>query len=84
MFAVTDQASGRVLGACGLDDLDETTRDAGIGYWVTPWGRSRGVARAALLLVTCWAIDAVELDRLYLEIESALARRHAMGSGRQA
>jgi RimJ/RimL family protein N-acetyltransferase len=70
-LAVTDVRTGAVLGACGLVSVDRDGRQAGAGYWVAPWARSRGVARRALELVTGWALGEGGLRRVYLEVEDA-------------
>lgn len=70
-FAITDGASGELLGACGLLGVDHHTRRTGAGYWVAPWARSRGVARRALLLVTGWALGAGGFERVFVEVEEA-------------
>lgn len=39
-----------------------------MGYWVAPWARRRGVATAALRLLSLWAIDHLQLQRLQLTV----------------
>jgi RimJ/RimL family protein N-acetyltransferase len=70
-FAITERASGELLGACGLLGVDHATRQTGAGYWVAPWARSRGVARRALRLVTAWALGAGGFERVFVEVEAA-------------
>jgi RimJ/RimL family protein N-acetyltransferase len=70
-FAITDRLSGNLLGACGLLDVDQATRQTGAGYWVAPWARSRGVARRALVLVTTWALRTGGFERVFAEVEEA-------------
>ncbi|MGZ4587769.1 MAG: GNAT family N-acetyltransferase [Mycobacteriaceae bacterium] len=36
----------------------------GLGYWIVPPERGRGVATAAVRLITPWALDALNLKRL--------------------
>ncbi len=63
-FAIADASDGRVLGAitlhCG------SPRRWGLGYWIAPWARRRGVATAAARLVSRWAMREYDLVRLYL------------------
>ena len=40
-----------------------------IGYWVAPWARRRGVAGAALGLLSGWAIGHLGLERLQLKAD---------------
>jgi len=47
-FVVTDPAAGgRVVGACGLNQVDWQNRRANLGYWVRTTATGRGVATAA-------------------------------------
>ena len=50
-FAVTDGA-GEVLGIAVAPRIDRETRTAELGYVTVPAARGRGVARAALALLT--------------------------------
>jgi RimJ/RimL family protein N-acetyltransferase len=68
-FAVTDLTGRRVWGACGLHHVDRQTGAAEVGYWVAPASRGRGVARAALALITEWALGPAGLRRLYAKVE---------------
>jgi RimJ/RimL family protein N-acetyltransferase len=71
-FAVVDGGSDDdVLGSCGLVEVDASTAEGVAGYWVAPWARGRGVARAALGLLSEWALGAGGLTRLTLEVEGA-------------
>jgi RimJ/RimL family protein N-acetyltransferase len=68
-FAVTDAASGEVLGACGLAAVDVVNRTSGAGYWIAPWGRGRRVASGSLSVLTTWALTPGRLRRIQMEIE---------------
>jgi len=68
-FAVTDVTGRRLWGACGLHNVDRTGGAAEVGYWVTPAARGRGVATAALRLITDWALGAGGLRRVYAKVE---------------
>ncbi|MBM0279170.1 GNAT family N-acetyltransferase [Micromonospora tarensis] len=46
-YAVADPATDRLLGSVGLYNLAPARGEAGIGYWVRPAARGRGVATAA-------------------------------------
>lgn len=66
-LAVTDAASGRVLGAVGINFRHD--RQAGeIGYWTHPAERGRGIAWRAVTLVTRWAFEELRLPRVELII----------------
>lgn len=68
-FAVTDPASGQLLGCMGLLEADRDGGQIGAGYWTAPWGRSRGLTRRALRLATAWALGEGGFDTVVLEVE---------------
>lgn len=66
-LSVLDATSGRLLGNVSLWSIDrEEQRDASIGYRTAPWARGRGVATAAVGVVTRWAFGALALERIEL------------------
>jgi RimJ/RimL family protein N-acetyltransferase len=68
-FAVTDAATGLLLGCMGLMEADRDRGRIGAGYWTAPWGRSRGLTRRALRLATEWALGEGGFDTVVLEVE---------------
>lgn len=79
-FAVTDPATGLLLGCMGLMEADRERGQIGAGYWTAPWGRAHGFTRRALRLATEWALTDGGFDTVVLEVEldnprsSAVAR----------
>lgn len=78
--AVTDAATGQLLGAVGLtlrEDIGE------IGYWTAPWARGQGVAVRAARLHSDWALDVLRLPRVELlaEVGNAASQRVAERAG---
>ena len=67
-FAILSE-DAEFLGLVGLVDLDLGTRQGEIGYVVIGEARGRGVAGRALRLVTDWAFDDLELERVELRID---------------
>ncbi|WBB81485.1 GNAT family N-acetyltransferase [Micromonospora sp. WMMD882] len=63
-FAVTDPVTGALTGSVSLHRIHGD--EASIGYWTTPGARGRGVASAAVRLVTGWAFDTLGLHRIEL------------------
>lgn len=55
-----------VLGGASLYDIDLAQARGGIGYWVAPAARGRGVATHATRLMAGWAFAALGLQRLEL------------------
>ncbi len=79
-LAVTDAASGELLGSASLD-LFAGREAAEIGYWVKREARRRGVALGAARLIADWAFGEVGVERLELltypgnHVSQALAAR---------
>ena len=78
-FAITDAASGELVGCCGVDDW--TGEDvAQFGYWIAETARRRGYATRAVNLMTHWLFD-LGAARVFLTIVAdnepsvAVARR---------
>ena len=67
-FAIVDEASGACLGMAALVTLDQEGRQAEAGYIVAPQARGRGIAGRALQLLTDWALQELELERVELRI----------------
>jgi RimJ/RimL family protein N-acetyltransferase len=56
------------LGIAVAPAINGAAREAELGYMVAPWARRRGAATAALLQLTRWAFDDLDLARVYLRI----------------
>lgn len=78
-FGVFDLASGDLLGANGLVELDPEEGTGEIGYWTAPWARRRGVAERSSRAVAGWALRDLGLDRLCwrAEVGNEASRRVA-------
>ena len=63
-FAITDAATGEVLGSIARHQRAE--HRAEVGYWLAPEARRRGIATRALRLVRDWSLDDCGLVRLEL------------------
>jgi RimJ/RimL family protein N-acetyltransferase len=70
-FAVTDAASGEVIGAVSLRLLEDYAVQGSIGYWVAEKARGSGVATRALRLVSRWALLKLRLPRVQLVTDPA-------------
>lgn len=66
-FAVVDEA-GEHVGMALAPTIEPEAATAELGYLVAPSARGRGVATAALGLLTEWAISELGLERLELRI----------------
>ena len=78
-FAITDAASGGLVGCCGVDDWSKADV-AQFGYWIGPRARGRGYATRAVALLTKWLFE-LGAARAFLTVEAdneasaAVARR---------
>jgi RimJ/RimL family protein N-acetyltransferase len=66
-FALAEPADpGAVLGGGSVYDVDTHLGRAGVGYWLTPQARGRGVATHAVRLMARWAFSDLGTARLEL------------------
>lgn len=65
-LAIADAQDLAMLGSVGLVAFDASNRRAEVGYWVAPHGRGRGVATAAVRLLSAAVFDQLDLMRLDL------------------
>ena len=63
-FAVFDQGDGRLLGGCGLSQVDINFRMANLGYWVRSDHRGQGIATRATRLTARFGIEMLSLVRV--------------------
>lgn len=68
-FAIV--AGGEFLGIAVAPEIDRARRTAELGYVVAPHARGKGVATAALGMLTDWAFDELDPVRLELYISAA-------------
>jgi RimJ/RimL family protein N-acetyltransferase len=82
VFAVADPQTDRLFGAVGTGRVIAERAQAEIGYWVVPWARGRGVARAAAAALASWAFARgyARLELLTLP-ENAASQRVAIAAG---
>jgi RimJ/RimL family protein N-acetyltransferase len=83
-FAITDAATGELLGSIGvrqLGGLEEGTSE--VGYWVKREARGHGAATRALRLVSAWALAQPGIERLQLraDVENRPSQRVAENAG---
>ncbi len=75
-FLIRD-ASDRVQGTCGMNDLDPADRTANLGYWRAPWAAGQGYATRATRLVLVHGLRDLELERIeiVMSVENEPSRR---------
>lgn len=82
-FAITDAASGRVVGSVGVRWLEPDQGVAEVGYWVAPEVRGRGFCTRAVRLVSRWVIADCGMARLQLRADeqNTASRKVAENAG---
>ncbi len=83
-LAIVDPDTDQLLGGVGFDRVATNRAQAEIGYWVGPWARGRGVATAAVRLLSARAFD-TGLYRLELLThgDNPASQRVALAAGYQ-
>ena len=77
------ESSGRVVGSCGLNQVDGLNRSANLGYWVRTGETGRGIATAATEALARHGLDDLDLDRIEVRMSTRNhgSRRVAEKSG---
>ncbi len=68
----------RILGSCGIVEVDWTEGRAELGYWLARDARGRGVITRAIRLLSRWIFDALPIERIQLGIEPENAPSRAV------
>jgi RimJ/RimL family protein N-acetyltransferase len=81
-FAIVD-ADGTFLGLALSPEIDREAQEAELGYITAPAARGRGIASAALRLLSDWAFDELGMLRLvlYISVENEASKRVAERAG---
>lgn len=84
-FATRAAVDGRLLGGCGLNQLDRKHRCANLGYWVRSSAQGHGVAMAAARLVAAFGFRQLGLARIEIVTltDNLASRRVAAKLGAQ-
>lgn len=84
-FAIRASADGRLLGGCGLGELDRKHRVGNLGYWVRSSAHGGGVATAAARLVAAFGFRQLGLGRIEIATltDNLASRRVAAKLGAQ-
>ena len=82
-LAVTDRASGALMGAVGVALKRQDAGMAEIGYWLAPEARGRGAATRALRLLSRWTLREWPIRRLHLmaDVDNTASQAVAVRAG---
>ena len=69
-FAITAADTGEVLGGVGFRWVDVTQSIGEVGYWLRREARGRGLTTRALQLVSTWALETLDCERLQLRADN--------------
>ena len=79
-WVVIEAATAEPVGVISIHTIDPNTGDADTGYWIAPWGRRRGAATHALLLVEQFALTIPSINSLSAHIAETNAASRATAS----
>lgn len=81
-FGIFDDC-GRLLGGCGLNQIDWEKKSANLGYWVRSLAMGRGVALKAVELLSAWSFKNTKLTTLEIKcaLENIRSQRVAQKGG---
>jgi RimJ/RimL family protein N-acetyltransferase len=81
-YVVADPATDAVIGGAGISRIVTERMQGEVGYWVAPWARGRGVARAATSALTEWGFrHGFARLELLTEPENTASQRVALAAG---
>ena len=82
-MVIEETESSMPLGLVSIHAIDETTREASIGYWVAPWGRGMKAASAAvkLLIASITPDEDIHSVVAYIAEENTSSRRTVERAG---
>ena len=79
-WVIEQQDSREAVGVVSIHTINPDTGDADTGYWIAPWGRCRGAATHALLLVEQFALTIPSINSLSAHIAETNAASRATAS----
>ncbi len=82
-FAIVERGTRRLVGACGVNQIDAANARANLGYWVRTGAMRCGYATEATRRLAQWAFEALELVRIEIvaAVGNAASQRVAQKVG---
>ena len=63
-FAIIERASGRFVGATGINQIEKAALRANLGYWLRTSATGEATRTQAAKLVARWAFESLALERI--------------------
>ena len=63
-FFVFDKESKKLIGGCGLNQIDKQNRKANLGYWIRSSETGKGYATKAALLAAWFGLEDLKMNRI--------------------
>lgn len=79
-WVIEDSATKETVGVISIHTIDVLTGAADIGYWIASWGRRRGAAMQAVLLVEQFALAIPSIQFLSAHIAESNTASRAVAS----
>lgn len=78
-FAVVEKDTNRLIGGCGLNQIDYNNKYGNLGYWIRSVDAKKGYATRAAKLAACFGFSHIKLNRIeiLMAIENVPSRRVA-------
>jgi RimJ/RimL family protein N-acetyltransferase len=82
-FAITVAATGEAVGSIGVANFDWHEGIGDVFYWLAAHARGRGYATRSVRLISAWAFETLELERLelYAHPDNTASQRVAERAG---
>ena len=78
-FIIVNNETGNDVGSCFLKDIDEVSKKAELGIFIgEDEARGKGLGSDAVLTLTGYGFDALELNKVYLRVLASNARAVAV------
>jgi len=82
-FTIVDKNDSKLLGGCGLNNIDNNNCVANLGYWVRSSRTGRGIASSVVELLARFAFEELKLNRIEIipAIDNKASQRVATKAG---
>lgn len=68
-FVILESSSNKILGGCGLNQINRRHRSCALYFWIRTSATRRGFATRAVVLMARFAFDSLGMQRMEIDIE---------------